>query len=247
MMIQDFELRKKAAVEELKSIQMEDFKVTHQIRERKREIEEEIKNIETKLKGEAWSTYSLIGTFFYPIFGGSTSEKLSDIDKESLIDKLDELREKEHFVIVNLLKRSKKRMMEKAKLKIQYIESRMKENRLKIASISKLEKLFSMDKRLYLLDTDHLRLIDRMINDCLKSQINEKDLIKLKREEVNKLDKQLIELSSIDVNKINFERAKLRKQLIEIKKKCDEEIIRKEERIQRIKMKLEQDQIEKRS
>jgi hypothetical protein len=137
-------------------------------------------------------------------------------------------------------------MMEKVKLIIQNIESRMIENRLKFASISKLEKLFSMDKRLYLLDTDHLRLIEGMINNCLKSQINEKDLINLNREEVNKLDKQLIELSSIDVNKIKFERAKLRKQLIEIKKKCDEEIIKKEERIQRIKMKIEQDQIEKR-
>lgn len=137
-------------------------------------------------------------------------------------------------------------MMEKVKLKIQNIESRMIENRLKFVSISKLEKLFSMDKRLYLLDTDHLRLIEGMINNCLKSQINEKDLINLNREEVNKLGKQLIELSSIDVNKIKFERAKLRKQLIEIKKKCDEEIIKKEERIQRIKMKIEQDQIEKR-
>jgi hypothetical protein len=137
-------------------------------------------------------------------------------------------------------------MMDKFKFKIQNIESRMIENRLKIASISKLEKLFSMDKRLYLLDTDHLRLIEGMINNCLKSQINEKDLINLNREEVNKLGKQLIELSSIDVNKIKFERAKLRKQLIEIKKKCDEEIIKKEERIQRIKMKIEQDQIEKR-
>jgi hypothetical protein len=89
---------------------------------------------------------------------------LSEIDKENLIDKLDELREKEHFLIVNLLKRSKKRMMEKVKLIIQNIESRMIENRLKFASISKLEKLFSMDKRLYLLDTDHLRLIEGILN-----------------------------------------------------------------------------------
>ena len=73
-------------------------------------------------------------------------------------------------------------MMDKFKFKIQNIESRMIENRLKIASISKLEKLFSMDKRLYLLDTDHLRLIEGMINNCLKSQINEKDLINLNRE-----------------------------------------------------------------
>ena len=182
MMIQDFEMKKKASVKELKSIQIEDFEVVNEICERKREIEEEIKNTEIKLKGEAWSTYSLIGTFFYPIFGGTTLEKLSEIDKENLIDKLDELREKEHFLIVNLLKRSKKIMMDKFKFKIQNIESRMIENRLKIASISKLEKLFSMDKRLYLLDTDHLRLIEGMINNCLKSQINEKDLINLNRE-----------------------------------------------------------------
>ena len=51
MMIQDFEMKKKASVKELKSIQIEDFEVVNEICERKREIEEDIKNTEIKLKG----------------------------------------------------------------------------------------------------------------------------------------------------------------------------------------------------
>jgi hypothetical protein len=50
-MIQDFEMKKKASVKELKSIQIEDFEVVNEICERKREIEEDIKNTEIKLKG----------------------------------------------------------------------------------------------------------------------------------------------------------------------------------------------------
>ncbi len=129
-------------------------------------------------------------------------------------------------------------------MNIRNIESRITQNRLKIKSLIDLEKLISIDKQLYLLGTDHVRLIDTMINACYKTKENGIEIINFNRKKVNELDKELLELHTIDLNKIKFERRKLRQELAKVKKMIEEGKKKKEERIKRTQMVIEKDQIE---
>ena len=223
------------------------MKISDEINERKRGIEEEIKQFEIKLKGKALP-YAIIGTLFSPLIGtlfGAALGTLSETEKESITNKIEELKEIEHSIIIDSLKRSKQRIIENLKLNIHSIESRITRSRLKIEALANLEKLFLIDNRRYLLDTDHVRIYNKMIDDCLETIEIENAQISFNQKKCNELDKELFELNNVDVNKIKLERAKLRHELTEVRKKINEEMIKKEERIKRTKIKIDQSQIEK--